>query len=152
MEEFTSIAIWTLVIYLMVSASVVWFSNSDTFQNTGFAIPNYEPTSIIFGVDNIEDIKLSFFGLITVDCATATPTDLAYAPCFLAQATYIVEQWLTGIWTFATAWVRLLDVIFAGLPGASLFKDLLGFLFSAIQLTAIMIVIMRLAGIVRGGS
>jgi len=152
MDEFTGIAVWTLVIYLMLSTTVVWFSASDTFQGTGFAIPTYEPTSIIFGVDNIDEIKLIFFGVIIADCSTVTPFDLAFAPCFLSQALFIVEQWLGGIWTFATAWTRLIEVIFTGLPGASLFRDLLTFLFGAIQLTAIVVIIMRLAGIVRGGS
>jgi hypothetical protein len=148
MDEFTSIAIWLLIIYLSINTCIIWFSTSTTFSDNGLGISGLTADNS-YGQADLNSTKLSFFG---TDCSSASPTDLAFAPCFLLQTTSMFSKIINSLWTFLTAWVNLLTVIFSPIPGGNLFLGLLIPFFGLIEATAIFVILMRLAGIIRGGS
>ncbi len=54
---------------------------------------------------------------------------------------------------FATSWVDLIKAIVAPLPsGVGLFADILIPILGLIQITAVLVLMLRFAGIIRGGS
>ena len=148
LEEFASISIWLLIIFLTVNTTIIWFGNSTTFSTNGLSVSGLNPDNS-YGVDDINSSK-NYFG--TTDCSTVSPTDLAYAPCFLVQTTSMFYKITNSLWTFLTAWANLLNVILNPLPGGSLFSGLLIFFFGLIEASAIFVILMQIAGIIRGGS
>ena len=152
MEEFSGIAIWILVVFLLVNTLVVWTSASPSLAGTGFVVPQQSQQTILFGLTSMEEIEFNFFNIIVQNCSTATPFDLAYGPCFLQRTIFVVDQIISAFWNFSTAWVNLINVMFTGVPGGDLFISLFTFIFGAIQISAIGVLLMKLAGIVRGGS
>jgi hypothetical protein len=152
MEEFSGIAIWILVVFLLVNTLVVWTSASPSLAGTGFVVPQQSEQTIVFGLSKMEEIEFNFFNIIKSNCSTVSSSDLAYGPCFVQRTFYVIDQMVTGFWNFSTAWVNLISVMFTGVPGGGLFISLFTFIFGAIQISAIGVLLMKIAGIVRGGS
>lgn len=149
MEEFTSIAIWILIVFLVLSASAFWFSSSETFQNNGLGVQGLEPATQ-FGVNNTNSLDANFFG---TDCSTVSATDLAFGPCFLARGFILFDQAMGTLWNLLTGWVNLINLIIPSwIPGSDLFKSILIPLLGAIQFFCIFVIVLRVAGIIRGGS
>lgn len=155
MEEFSSIAIWVFMAFLLANTMTIWFSESSFFTETNFAIQGLqEDTS--FGLTAQEELRQAYYNQV---CAEALPSDPAYAGCLISTisnafgtAISIPGRLLGGLWNFAFAWHNLLTSIFTGVPGGNLFTGLLIPFLTLIQITSILVIIMKIAGIVRGGS
>jgi len=156
MDEFTSISIWIFAIFLIINGSIVWFATSDTFStNSNLAIQGITPNTL-FGQEDVNDLKTAYYD---ESCATALPSDPQYAPCLVSNIanTFNTAVSLPGviigsIWTLLFSWINLLNAIFIGVPGKELFLGLLIPFFGIIQITSIFVILMRIAGIIRGGS
>lgn len=155
MEEFTSIAIWIFMAFLITNTMVVWFSESSFFSETNFAIQEIqEDTS--FGLTAQEELRQAYYNQV---CAEALPQDPAYAGCLISTisnafgtAISIPGRLLGGLWNFAFAWHNLLTSIFTGVPGANLFTGILIPFLTLVQITSILVIIMKLASIIRGAA
>lgn len=156
MEEFTSIAIWVLMAFLVVNTSIVWFASSDTFsENANLQIAGITPNNS-FGVDDLNTAKNAYYN---EECANALPSDPEYSGCIISNlantfnsAVSLPGKILGGLWTFLTAWYLLLVAVFAGVPGGDLFVGLLIPFFGLIEFIAIFVILLKIAGIIRGGS
>jgi len=148
MEEFTSIAVWILITFLAINAGVFWFANTDTFIDNGLAIGIAEDTS--FNASSVGDLNASFFG---TDCSTVSATDLAIAPCAFLQVGSFTTKIYGALWNFLTGWVNLLNAILPNwIPASGLFKAILIPILAVIQIFSIFVILLKVAGIVRGGS
>ena len=154
LEEFTSIAIWVLMAFLIINSTIIWFSTSDTFtENANLQIAGLTPDTS-YGVTDINSSSNSFFG---TDCATASSGDVEYSLCLLSNINplnpdSIPGKMITGLWNLLTAWVNLLTAILGSVPGGSLFLAILIPFFGMIEFAAIFVVLAQIAGIIRGGS
>jgi len=154
LEEFTSIAIWVLMAFLVVNTSVIWFSSSDTFtENASLQIAGITPDSS-FGATDINNSLTGFFG---EDCSTASASDLAYSSCLLSSINplnpnSIPGKMISGLWMLLTAWINLLTAILIGIPGGDLFLAILIPFFGIIEFAALYVILAQIAGIIRGGS
>lgn len=155
MDEFTSIAIWVFATFLIVNSTIIWFANSNTFNGTAFDVPGLEANNL-FGVNDVDNLEEQYYDQ---ECSTVSPTDPQYASCVVNNLfdTFNAVASLPGkligaLWKFLTAWYNLLQVIFTGVPAGDLFLGLLIPFFGIIQITSILVILMRVAGIIRGGS
>jgi len=150
MDEMTSVAIWILITFLVINTGVFWFSNTTTFQDNGLAIGVDDNTK--FTATDTNALKLSFFGL-EVDCSTASANPLLWGPCWLARTFVLVGDALDTLWTFATSWINLINVIIPEwIPASGLFKAIITPILFVIQFFAIFVITLKVAGIIRGGS
>lgn len=154
MEEFTSIAIWVLMIFLAINASIIWFDNSSTFTDNGLSTGITSNDS--FGINDINESSQSYY---KTDCSTSTSNALDYSLCTLSSVGNVVTSVVTlpgriveGLWLLLTAWVSLLNTILLPVPGGSMFINILVPFFGLIEFVAIFIITMKIAGIIRGGS
>ena len=151
MDEFTSIAVWILATFLVLNAGIFWFANTDTMINNGLGVQGISENDAFSDSDQ-NALKLNFFG-VEVDCSTASPTDLSFGPCFLARAMTLFDDVMTNLWNFLTGWVYLLNVILPEwLPASGLLKAILIPVLGLIQFFSIFVIVLRVAGIIRGGS
>lgn len=154
LEEFTSIAIWVLMAFLVVNSCIIWFATSETFtENSSLQIAGLSADSS-FGQT---DINNSITGLFGEDCSSAGASDASYSSCLLSSINPLNSQSmpgkiLSGLWTLLTAWVNILTAILSGIPGGSLFLAILIPFFGLIEFSAIFVILMQIAGIIRGGS
>jgi len=143
MDEFVGIAIWILMGFLMVNASIMWFQSSDTFaefdlNGTGMKTQDAVDYESVNTTDN---------------CSTVSNNLLQYAPCVLSQSFGLVTGVTAWLWNLLTAWVSVLDLSLTNLGSIGyLMKIILIPFFALVQIFAIMVIGLRLAGIVRGGS
>lgn len=147
MDEFTNIAIWLVMIYLAINASIVWFDQTDTFQTAGFSI-GLTPNDAFTKTD---PIVLNLVG-IQIDCSTASANPFAYVPCTLAEVGGTFNKLKDQIWNLLTAWSQLIATIFPNNPIAGLIQGIIGPLFGGIAIIGIFVILLRVAGIMRGGS
>jgi hypothetical protein len=154
MEEFTSIAIWVLIIFFSVNATIVWFDSSSTFTDNGLSLGVTKNES--FNIEKVEESKTDYY---SKDCSTSTSNPLDYSLCLLSTIGDAITSFITlpgriigGLWTLSTAWIGLLQIILIIIPGGQIFVDLLVVFFVIIQFTALFIITMKIAGIIRGGS
>lgn len=156
MEEFTSIAIWVLMAFLVVNTSIIWFAGSDTFSsNANFAIAGLTPNNS-FEIDDMNDLQNAYYNQ---ECADALPSDPEYSGCLISnlantfnQAISIPGKLVGSLWTFLTAWYNLLTSVLGSVPGGDLFLAILVPFFALVEFTAIFVILLKIAGIIRGGS
>jgi len=161
MEEFTSIAIWVLMAFLVINTSIIWFAQSDTFtENASLQIAGLNPDDS-FGVEDLNTLSGNIAQ--NEECVAASAVDPAYSLCLIGQFTGSIVQsassavtllgkFMGSMWTFLTAWYNLLTSVLSGVPGGDLFLAILVPFFGLIEFIAIFVVSMKIAGIVRGGS
>ena len=53
MEQFLNIAVWILMAFLMINASIMWFQSSDTFTDYGLGGTNVQAQNIV-DIDALE--------------------------------------------------------------------------------------------------
>lgn len=145
MEEFTNYAIWILMVFLSVNAAIIWFADTSTFDDNGFATGIQ--TDDTYNTADVNALTGSFFG---VSCDTANSNVLLYAPCALIQAQLVADNVIGSIWGLLTRWQGLLTSVLSPLPGGALIVGILIPFFSLIQIMAILVIILKLAQIVRG--
>jgi hypothetical protein len=148
MDEFTSIAIWLLATFLLINTGIIWFAGQPGLPD-GMNLNIGTNTS--FNEADLDSTKATFFG---TDCTSVNPLDLAYAPCFLIQTTSMFSKFINSLWTFLTAWTTLLEAVLTPIPGGIgiLIKSILIPFFGIVEAAAIFVILMRIAGIIRGGS
>jgi len=150
-EEFTSIAIWILITFLLINTIMFWFVNTTTYSENLSGISDITQHKG-FTTEDLDELKLNIFG-IGIDCSTVSAFDLAFAPCFLTRALMVFDNFVKMIWDFLTGWINLINqIIPEWIPGSDLFRMLIIPLLAAIQFMAFFVVILKVAGIVRGGS
>ena len=156
LEEFTSIAVWVFMAFLVVNVSVIWFATSDTFtENSSLQIAGITPVDT-FGVDDLNTAADAYYN---DECATATASDPQFSGCVIqglsntiGSLTTLPGKLLGSLWTLLTAWYYLLIAILGGVPGGTLFIGILVPFFGIIEFAAIFVITMQIAGIIRGGS
>lgn len=148
MDEFVSISVWMVIIFLILNSTIFWFANQEPFTSVeGLGIPGItKQTGFV-----IPETQSAFFGII--DCSTVTADPVALGLCFIQKVFNMFEAFVATIVNFVFAWKILLDAIFPdAIPGVSLFKELLIIILTAIQFFAFFVVIMRVGAIIRGVS
>ena len=148
MEEFSSYAVWIIIIFLTLNSMVFWFSNTDTFIENRFSVGIAENTN--FGSSDQNSFYVEFYG---TDCSTVSATDVLILPCSIAQMGTAFAKIIGQFWDFVTGFTRLLNVLLPDwIPGASMVKGLLSIILGVIQALAIFVILSKLAGVIRGGS
>lgn len=149
MDEFTGIAIWVLAIFLAVNVTAVWWDSSVDVQANGLGL----------GVNNnpafdMNDLLASYTNIFGVNCSTISANDVINGSiCGIGQIWDSMTKITQTLWGLATGWTNLLTIIFTpfGSIGA-LFNLLLTIFFGIIEFVAIFIILMRVVGVIRGGS
>jgi hypothetical protein len=157
MDEFVGIAIWILMGFLMVNASIMWFQSSETFIEFDRAGTAMKPSNIAT-TDEIANLQTR------QDCSTVSNNLFQYAPCFLGnlisnvtggltEALGTVSASLSWFWNLLTAWVSVLSLALDNLGTiGQLMKVIFIPFFALVQIFSIIVITMKIAGIVRGGS
>ena len=151
MDDFLNIAIWILMSFLMINASIMWFQGSDTFTdnpslNNGTGM---QPQNVV----DIDEFKTT---QTLSACATVSSNLFALPPCILEQMFNVIKLG-TGVlgwfWGLLTAWITVLNLSLNGLGTiGDLMKVVLIPFFALVEIFAIVVITMKVAGIVRGGS
>jgi len=145
MDEFLGMAVWILMAFLMVNASIMWFQTSDTFVDNGLNGIGVNDQNLI----NINELD----SLQGTDCSTVSSDLLQYPTCILGNTTNFVTTVIGWFWNLFTAWNNVLLLITSGLGsiGNLVYIILMPF-FAIVEVFAIMVILLKLAGLVRGGS
>ena len=152
MDEFTNIAIWLVIIYLSINASIFWFANSTTFVDNGLGLKGItEDKSFTLN----ENPVINFLGF-QFDCSTASSNPFSFVPCSLAEVSGNFNTLKDTIWNLLTAWSNLIGSIFPENTAlgdlGEFIQNIVGPIFGGIALLGIFVILLRVAGIVRGGS
>jgi hypothetical protein len=150
MDDFLNIAIWVLMAFLMINASLMWFQSSDTFTDN----PSLGGTGV--QAQNIVDIDDFKDSQTLSACATVSSNLFALPPCILEQMFNVIKLGtgvLGWLWGLLTAWITVLNLSLNGLGTiGDLMKVILIPFFALVEVFAIVVITMKVAGIVRGGS
>jgi len=146
MDEFLNLAIWVLMAFLMVNAGIMWFQGSDTFIDNGLNGVGAVNQNIV-NVENTDSLQG------TTDCSTVSSDILQYAPCVLGQTYNLITSVVGWLWNLLTAWTSVLFLITNGLGSIGLLVQVILFpFFALVEVFAILVLFLKFAGIVRGGS
>jgi hypothetical protein len=139
MDEMLSMALWIMVSFMTVSSVVVWMNAQPGF-----------PTGLgLVGVTDSNLLEPSAY--INTTCTMNSLFEApAYAWCFLGKITAPILGVVESIWKLLTSWVNLLDAIFVSVPAGDLFASLLIPFLGVIEIGAAIVILMRLAAIIRG--
>jgi hypothetical protein len=161
MEEFTSISVWLLITFLMINATIVWFNDQPTFSDPtlGLGVPGILPNNT-FSPQDVNNLQNAFYS--GLDCSEVSAFDKDFGPCLIetiggflkpvTDAYNLTSSIFVMLWNFSTAWYHLLTAILTPLHGGLLFRDLLAIFFGGIQVMAILVLLLRVASIIRGTS
>ena len=147
MDEFTNIAIWLLIIYLAINGSIVWFTSDSTFGEYGLGYSNFQRETAF---QEGSDVVINVVGT-EINCSTAQPDPFNFIPCSLANITASGSSIISNIWNLLTAWSNLMGLIFPGAFG-QLIQYIIGPIFGGIAVIGIFVILLRVGGIIRGGS
>ena len=143
MDEFLGLAVWILMAFLMVNASIMWFQSSDTFIDNGLNGVGAENQNII-DYDNIR---------VDSNSSTVTSTESQYPSGTLGETIGLVTSGVGWLWNLLTAWFSVILLITIGLGTiGTLIQVILIPFFALVEAFAIMVLTMKVAGIIRGGS
>ncbi len=146
MDEFTAMAITIMAVFFAVNVMVVSFEASADLQNHGMTLTNFEKSDL-YTTTSLDAIK----NASTQNCTFASQNLVDIIPCEIAKVVSPVTKLVGDLWTFATSWVQLINLIVAPLPApAQVFANLLIPILGLIQLTAIIVLMMKFAAIIRG--
>ena len=141
MEEYTSIAIKILMVYLVINFAVITISTTDTFNDAGIGISGLTSDDTFGSLPEVDD------------SSTASSTDVAYPFGFFSTMYSFYDMVYGALFNLVFGWTALLGALIPSwLPGASLFKGIFLIIFGVIQGMAMLVLIMKIAGIIRGGS
>lgn len=140
MDEFTSIALWFLIVILSLNAAILYIDGSQTFVDAGISL-NITPN------DDIQNI--------TYDVNSDTNNSISSSTTIIPRstATDMIGGWskvANGIRLFFTAWLDLIWAIFLPIPGGTFFALILIPILGMIQAVALFVVAIRVAGVIRG--
>ena len=142
MDEMLSIALWVMAAFLITSASVTWFNAQPDINQFNLGMTGYDANSI-----NITDYQ-------DTNCSMTSLIDLpAYAWCSsVGQITSPITALANSIWNLLTGWTQLMHAIFVSVPAGDFFEGILTPLLAIIEIAAVLILLMRLAAIIRGSG
>jgi hypothetical protein len=150
MDEFTGIAVWVLMAFLIVNASIMWVGSDPfmAYNNVGVTALTTSTMGTIADANSSNTITV--FG---ASCSQATSDPIIIVGCGLANTVSTFAKVSQYFWGMLTAWVGVLNVILNPLGSIGvLFKNILIPVFALIEIFAIAVLLLRVAGIVRGGS
>jgi hypothetical protein len=139
MDEMLSMSLWIMVAFMTVSGTVAWFAAQSDF-----------PTGLgLVGMDN--NVLISPAPYVNVSCEMTSLFEApGYAVCFLNKLVEPVVGIVSAIWKLLTSWILLLNAIFVSVPAGDLFAGILIPFLGVIEIGAAIVILMRLAAIVRG--
>jgi len=147
MDEMLSMSLWIIIAFMTVSFTVTWFTAQPDF-----------PTGLgLVGMDNNTIISPEPYVNVSCDMTSLFEAP-GYAICFLNKLVEPVVGVITAIWKILTSWTQLLHAIFGYnsttdtylVPGGALFAGLLIPFLGVIEIGAAIVILMRLAAIIRG--
>jgi hypothetical protein len=140
MDEMLSMALWIMIAFTTISASVVWFNSQSDISQFNLGLNGYTQGSSL-SASNYTNIRCEMTSLFEVP---------GYAICFLNQLVSPILGVVEGIWKLLTNWSNLVHAILVNVPGGSLFELLIIPFLTIIEIGAAIVILMRLAAIVRG--
>ena len=150
MDEFTGIAVWVLMSFLVINAAIIWVGQDSFMQANSLGATGLTPSTMGTVADANSANSLTFFG---TSCSSASANPVTIVGCGLVNITNTLSKIGGYFWGMLTAWVGLLDAILGGLGSiGTLFKLILIPVFALIEMFAITVLVLRIAGIIRGGS
>jgi len=140
MDEFTSIAIWFLIIIMSLNTAIIFLGDSPTFIDNGI---------------NLHLTENEEFANYNYDVNSDTNNTISSDPTIIPKTTAndMLGGWAkvaNGIRLFFLAWLDLIGAIFATVPGGSFFANILIPILGIIQAVALFVVAIRVAGVIRG--
>lgn len=152
MDELLTISIWAIIILLTTSFVTNWMVDYPGITDFNLGLDNYKQhTNAVSDTNAYQNIV----------CSMTVITDAPlYTWCFIGKVTSPILGLVSAIWDLATGWTTLIDAIFGYnpvngtylVPAGNLFAGLLKFFFSAIEIAAAIVIMMRLAAIIRGAG
>lgn len=150
MEEWTTILSWVFIVFLIINTMMVFITTNEDYLTYIGDIQNVEQ---IQGFLPVGSTTLSIFGIYEIDCSVASANPLDWGPCFLNNATQSLAEFTSGIGRFLSGWNTLLDLMFPSwIPGSVMFKGIVVPLLSILQFMGLFAILLKIAGIIRGGS
>jgi len=142
MDEMLNIALWIMIVFVTVSGVVVWM-NLQTLPE-GLALPGYVQDTT---ANNVSTLQTTTCGDLSF--ATAIP----YALCQITKVMTLLANVTGWIWNLLTGWINLIQAICSpfGLGEGevgSLFVGLLVPLLSIVEVSAVLVLLMRVANII----
>jgi len=123
----------------------MWFQGSDTFTDNSLNGIGTQSQNIV-DTSNLQDLQ-------TTTCDTSSNLLLQYAPCVLGQTLSLVTGALGWLWNLLTAWISVLSLSLSGLGTIGVLMSVILIPFFALtEVFAIIVIMLKLAGIIRGGS
>jgi hypothetical protein len=139
MDEMLSMALWIMVVFMTISATITWFGSQTDFPTQLGLIGLGSNTLLIPGT------------YVNVSCEMTSLFEApGYAWCFLGKITSPILGMVDAIWKLLTSWTNLLNAIFVNIPAGSLFAGLLIPFLGIIEIGAVIVILMRLSAIIRG--
>lgn len=146
MDEFLSIALWIIATFMIVNGLVIWISTDTNAETFNLNLLNYSNSSP-FNSTDISSIETTS----TASCGEVLANAPQYITCSLNKITSPVLYTVSSIWKTVTVWQNLLDLIFSPLGTlGDMFLGLLIPILTIIEISAIVVILMRLAAIIRG--
>jgi hypothetical protein len=147
MDELLSIALWVMMAIATIGFVVSWFTAQSDFP-TGLGLQ---------GVDNNFGISASSYTNPTCEMTSLFEAP-GYAICFLNELISPILGLVKGIWKILTNWQLLLKAIFGYnattdtylVPAGDLFVGLITPFLTIMEIGAAIVILMRLAAIIRG--
>lgn len=141
MDEMLSIALWIMIIFMTVSAAVVWFGGQSGISDYHLGLDGYQNNHL-----NVDANKYT-----TTQCEMTSLFDApTYAWCFIGKITTPIFDVVSYTWDLLTAWTQLLHAILVSVPAGDLFESIFNPLLTIVEIGAVLVILMRLAAIVRG--
>ena len=144
MDEFSSIAIWLLIILFSVNLGIIYLSAQPTFKEVhpelNIALTN---GTYFAGYDYGESNNQAIDNKISSD-----PISISFR--FLSQMANGAIMLFNTLLKLFTAWLDLLGVVLYPLPGGEFFVIVLKPLFGFIEIMGILLLFLRGAGVIRG--
>ena len=138
-----NIALWILAAYLTISACVVWFNTQSDTSYFNLGMTGYEKDTTASDLSKYQDTNCTM---------TAWYEAPVYAWCFIGKVTTPIFDLIDWIWNLLTGWTQLMHAIFVSVPAGDLFEAILTPLLAIIELGAVIVILLRLAAIIRGSG
>ena len=160
MDEFLGIAVWVLIGFLIVNSSLLWFASQPTISaNNSFGLQGLTPDFSLQPSD-LNNLKTN---VAATECTAASAIDPAYSLCLINQFAGAIVQSATNatsfigkmsglLWNLLFAWNTILNATLGLVVGGEIFIMIFTLIFGGIELGALFIIFLKIAGIVRGGS
>jgi hypothetical protein len=142
MDEFLSIALWIMVGFITINGMIIWFNSDPTFTQNGLGL-DASATNSSYGQSYIDNAY-------NVSCDAVSSNIFSYAICYFNQLTSLANSLIGTLLNFLFAWTGLINAICSMIPGGDLFRIIFLPFLGLTEVTAILLIVMKLAAIARG--